>query len=301
MTAYCVEQGVSLLAYGTLAGGFLSDRWLGADEPNWDDLATWSQMKYGRFLRTAGGWATYQQLLRAARDVADRHHVSIANVACRYVMDQPGVGGIIVGARLGNSEHIEDTQRLFAFQLSNEDHAHLETAINALDSIPGEPGDEYRKPPFLTASGDLSHHVQRIPAPFETRTDHTGRVRVFSGTTWERDAGFSRATRVGNQVFVSGTTATHGSRQLGGNDAAAQTHAIIDKIEGSLLSVGARLEDVVRTRVYVSDLSVWADAARAHGERFGDILPANTLVEAKLVGDGYLVEIEADAIMGDNA
>ncbi len=301
MTAYCVEQGVSLLAYGTLAGGFLSDRWLGADEPNWDDLATWSQMKYGRFLRTAGGWTAYQQLLRAARDVADRHHVSIANVACRYVMEQPGVGGIIVGARLGSSEHIDDTVRLFSFQLSNEDHAHLETAINALDGIPGEPGDEYRKPPFLTASGDLSHHVQRIPAPFETRTDHTGRVRVFSGTTWERDAGFSRATRVGNQVFVSGTTATHGSRQLGGNDAAAQTHAIIDKIEGSLLSVGARLEDVVRTRVYVSDLSVWADAARAHGERFGDILPANTLVEAKLVGDGYLVEIEADAIIADNA
>ena len=78
-------------------------------------------------------------------------------------------------------------------------------------------------------------------------------------------------------------------------DPAAQTHAVIDKIAGALQSLGGRLEDVVRTRVYVSSLDHWEAVARAHGERFRDILPANTLVEARLVGPEYLVEIEAEA------
>ena len=95
--------------------------------------------------------------------------------------------------------------------------------------------------------------------------------------------------------MVSGTTATHGNRAIGGDDPAAQAHFVIDKIEGSLRSLGARLEDVVRTRVYVRRAGDWEAVARAHGERFASIQPANTLVVADLIGDEYLVEIEAEA------
>lgn len=82
---------------------------------------------------------------------------------------------------------------------------------------------------------------------------------------------------------------------IGGKDAAAQTYFIIDKIEGAIESLGGRLEDVVRTRIFVNNINDWEPVARAHGDRFHGINPANTLVEAKLVGEGYLVEIEAEA------
>ncbi|NUQ11949.1 MAG: RidA family protein, partial [Gemmatimonadaceae bacterium] len=122
-----------------------------------------------------------------------------------------------------------------------------------------------------------------------------GRRHAQSGTVWEDQAGFSRAVRAGNRVWVSGTTATHGSRCIGGNDPAAQAHFAIDKIEGALESLGASLADVVRTRVFVKRMADWEAVARAHGERFAGVRPANTLVQADLVGEEYLVEIEADA------
>ena len=301
MAAYAASQGVSLLAYGTVAGGLLSDRWLGRPEPAGDALETWSQMKYGRFVREAGGWEALQRVLRAARHVADRHGVSIANVACRYVLEQPAVGGIIVGARLGASEHIDETLRLFTFSLTPEDHAELEATLDTLTPIPGEPGDEYRVPPFLTASGDLSHHVASFPAPYPVQVDPRGRRRVLSGTSWEKDAGYARAVREGDRILVSGTTATHGARVIGGEDPAAQAHAVLDKIAGALQSVGGALEDVVRTRIFVRDIAQWEPVARAHGERLGHVQPANTLVQAPLVGDEYLVEIEAEAIVRPDA
>lgn len=296
---YCAEHGVGLLCYGTVLGGFLSERWLGAAEPDWDALETWSQMKYGRFIRTAGGWDVFQHLLRATHAVAQKHGVSIATVASRWVLDQPGVAGVIVGARLGQSAHIADTARLFSFVLDDEDHARLAEVQAALSPIPGDCGDEYRTPPFLTASGDLSHHVSQFPAPFTTRRGADGRTLALSGTVWEPMAGYSRAVRKGHQISVSGTTATHGSRVVGGTDAAAQAHFVIDKLTGALQSLGGRLEDVVRTRIFVSHVDHWEPVARAHGERFGHILPANTLVEARLIGDEYVVEIECDAIVAD--
>jgi len=296
LAPYASQHGVGILCYGTVLGGFLSERWLGAPEPNWDALETWSQMKYGRFIRTAGGWEKFQGVLRAAHTVAAKHSVSIALVASRWVLDQPGVAGVIVGARLGQSQHVADTTRLFAFALDEEDRALLAAAQAALDPIPGDCGDEYRTPPFLTASGDLSHHLSSFPAPFTTRPGHDDRTLALSGTVWEPMAGYSRAVRKGNRIHVSGTTATHGSRAIGGDDAAAQTHFCIDKIAGALQSLGGRLEDVVRTRVFVSQVDRdWEAVARAHGERFGHILPANTMVQASLIGDEYLVEIEADA------
>ncbi|MGH1366366.1 MAG: aldo/keto reductase [Calditrichia bacterium] len=295
MTALCEEFNVKLLCYGTVAGGFLSDRWLNNPEPDWDNLTTWSQMKYGRFIAAAGGWKPLQTVLSAADTIAKKHSVSVSNVACRYILDQPGVGGVIIGARLGISERIADNLKLFTFQMDAGDRELLANALAELQTIPGDSGDEYRKPPFLTASGDLSHHLEKIPAPYEA-IEKNGRQHVLSGTYWEEMAGFCRAVKNGNRIAVSGTTATHGKRAIGGNDVAAQTHFIIDKIEGALQSFGSSLQDVVRTRIFVRDIADWEAAARAHGERFADIQPANTLVEAKLVGEEYLVEIEAEAI-----
>jgi len=120
-----------------------------------------------------------------------------------------------------------------------------------------------------------------------------------SGTTWEALAGYSRAVRYGNQIHVSGTTATDEQGQLvGPGDAAAQMRYIIAKIECALHQLGGRLEDVIRTRIYVYHLADWEAVARVHGEHFGAIRPANTLVQAQLVGAGYLVEMEAEAIVG---
>ncbi|CAN5589264.1 RidA family protein [soil metagenome] len=119
-----------------------------------------------------------------------------------------------------------------------------------------------------------------------------------SGTTWEALAGYSRAVRIGDHILVSGTTATGPDGLVGGDDPAAQAHYALDKIEHAIKQLGGRLEDVVRTRVFVSDIANWEAVARAHGERFGQIRPVNTLVEAKLVGPQYLVEIEAEAIVG---
>jgi uncharacterized glyoxalase superfamily protein PhnB/diketogulonate reductase-like aldo/keto reductase/enamine deaminase RidA (YjgF/YER057c/UK114 family) len=296
---FCAEHGVHLLAYGTLAGGWLTDRWLDRPEPDWERLSTWSRMKYGRFIRVAGGWPAFQRVLKAAASVAARHGVSIANVASRFILDQPGVAGVIIGARLGEREHIDETVRLFTFALTGEDRSEIQTALAALHQIPGDCGDEYRRPPFLTASGDLSHHLDSMPAPYETMSRDEGRTICVSGTRWETIAGFARAVRKGQHVSVSGTTATIGDRVIGGSDPAAQTHFAIDKIEGALQSLGATLADVIRTRVYVRNVADWEPVARAHGERFAAIQPANTLVGATLVGDEYLVEIEADAVGPD--
>ena len=162
----------------------------------------------------------------------------------------------------------------------------------------GPQGDDLRKPPYLTASGDLSHHVDAFPPPYPVRPGPGGKMLAQSGTDWETLAGYSRAIRTGNRILVSGTTATHGNRLIGGDDPAAQTHAVIDKIEGAIQSLGGRLDHVVRTRIFVRDLADWEPVARAHGERFAGIQPANTLVRAELIGSEYRVEIEAEAVVG---
>jgi len=126
------------------------------------------------------------------------------------------------------------------------------------------------------------------------------RTSVSTGTSWEAMAGYARAVRVGGQIWVSGTTATDADgKVVASGDPAGQARFIIDKIERAITQLGGSLRDVVRTRVYVSDIAHWEPVARAHGERFGEIRPANTLVEGRLVGPEYLVEIEADAFVSD--
>ena len=126
------------------------------------------------------------------------------------------------------------------------------------------------------------------------------RQRVDSGSLWEPLAGYSRAVRVGERILVSGTTATHGSGHLvGTGDAAAQTTDILDKIAASISALGGRLEDVVRTQVYLQDVNDWRAVSAVHGRYFGSIRPANTMLQvAALIGEGYKVEIEAEAVLG---
>jgi aryl-alcohol dehydrogenase-like predicted oxidoreductase/enamine deaminase RidA (YjgF/YER057c/UK114 family) len=297
MQAVCDQYGVHLMAYGTLLGGFLSDRWLGVEAPKTEALQTWSQMKYMRFIQAAGGWKLFQNVLSTLDTLAQKHQTSIANLSSRYVLENKNVAAVIIGARLGERSHIEDHKELLNISLEKSDIDAIEQVISKLTPIPGNCGDEYRTPPFLTASGDLSHHLETIPEAFEAVTISETRAQVYSGTIWESFAGYCRAVKKGNRIVVSGTTATHGEKIIGGGDAAAQVHFIIDKIEASIRSLGGSLKDVIRTRVFVNNIEDWEVVARAHGVRFKNIDPANTLVQAKLVGEGYKVEIEAEAVL----
>ena len=303
MTALCLQAGVKLLTYGVLGGGFLSERWVGAAAPA--EVRDWSKMKYQRFIQAVGGWDALQTVLKAAQTIARKHRVSVSNVATRWVLEQPAVAAVIVVARLGESEHRADNLRPFEFQLDADDHALLDQAFAVTRRLSGDCGDEYRQPPFLTASGDLSHHLDTV-APLWPRQPVPGynqRWTIDSGSAWEPIAGYSRAVRLGDRILVSGTTATHGQGQLiGRGDAAVQATYILDKIAASIKALGGKLQDVVRTRVYLQNAADCEAVSRVHGKYFGAIRPANTLLEvAALIGEGYLVEIEAEAVLAAGA
>lgn len=126
------------------------------------------------------------------------------------------------------------------------------------------------------------------------------RINYSSGARWEDIVGYSRAVKVGNLVEVTGTVALNESNELvGGKDAYAQTKYILEKIERILLNAGASLKDVIRTRLFVTDISKWEEYGKAHGEFFREIKPCTSMIEVKgLISPEFLIEIEATALIG---
>ena len=125
------------------------------------------------------------------------------------------------------------------------------------------------------------------------------RKNINSGSPWENIIGYSRAVRVGNIIEVAGTTAMDGELLIGKGDVYAQTVFIFKKIEKALIEAGATLADVVRTRMFITDIRKWEEAGKAHGDFFKNIKPVSTMVEvAKLINDDLLIEIEVTAIVG---
>ncbi|XVJ66163.1 MAG: RidA family protein [Lacibacter sp.] len=126
----------------------------------------------------------------------------------------------------------------------------------------------------------------------------SNRIIISSGSPWEDIVGYSRAVRIGNIIEVAGTTAVDGDVLIGGDSMYEQTKFILQKIEKALIAAGATLNDVVRTRVYVTDISRWEEVGKAHGEVFQSIKPASAMVEVSaLINQQMLVEIEATAIV----
>lgn len=124
------------------------------------------------------------------------------------------------------------------------------------------------------------------------------RQNVATGTRWEPLVGYSRAVRVGTTVYVSGTTATDAHGKIVGTDPYTQTRQVLRNIEQALVACGATLADVVRTRIFVTNITQWEEIGRAHGEVFGAIRPATTMVEVRrLIDPAMLVEIEAEAVL----
>jgi aryl-alcohol dehydrogenase-like predicted oxidoreductase len=147
MAAFCAEHGITLLTYGTVLGGLLSEKYLGRPEPGRGELTTASLQKYKQMIDAWGGWALFQELLAALKRAADKHGASVANVGTRYVLDRPAVAGVIVGARLGLTEHIADNVRVFDFAPDAEDLDAIEPVLaksRDLMRIIGDCGDEYR-------------------------------------------------------------------------------------------------------------------------------------------------------------
>jgi len=147
MAPFCGEHGITLLTYGTLLGGLLSEKYLGRLEPRRVELNTASLQKYKHMIDLWGGWELFQELLVLLERIADKHNVSIANVGVRYVLERPAVAGVIIGTRLGLAEHMADNQRVFDFALDPDDLIQLEAVLaksRDLMSGIGDCGGEYR-------------------------------------------------------------------------------------------------------------------------------------------------------------
>ena len=148
MVQFCREHDISLLAYGTLCGGLLSEEYLGRPEPERRELNTASLGKYKQMIDAWGGWELFQELLATLKVIAGKHRVSVANVAVRYILDRPAVAGAIIGARLGVSDRREDNLRVFDFDLDADDHLQIEAVLarsRDLYQLIGDCGGEYRR------------------------------------------------------------------------------------------------------------------------------------------------------------
>ncbi len=142
------QNNIKLLCYGTLGGGLISEKYLNTKEPNSFQLNTASLKKYKNMINAWGSWELFQEMLTTLKEIATKHQVSIANVAVRYILEQPAVAGAIVGARLSISEHIQDNAKVFDFSLDETDYQKIDAVSSKardLYQIIGDCGDEYRR------------------------------------------------------------------------------------------------------------------------------------------------------------
>jgi aryl-alcohol dehydrogenase-like predicted oxidoreductase len=147
MIPFCLEHNISLLAYGSICGGLISERYLGRIEPSTAELNTLSLRKYKKMIDVWGGWNLFQDLLMTLKRIAQKHNVSIANVATSYILDKSVVAGVIIGVRLGIVDHRNDNTQVFNFNLDKSDRDAIDavcTKANNLFEIIGDCGDEYR-------------------------------------------------------------------------------------------------------------------------------------------------------------
>lgn len=147
MVKFCKKNNISLLTYGTLGGGLFSERFLGVSEPTRIDLDTFSLQKYHNMIDAWGGWDLFQKLLGTLHQIAKKHRTSIVNVATRFVLDKPQVAGVIIGARLGITQHIEQNKQTFSLGLDSDDYSaisEITAQANDLYDIIGDCGSEYR-------------------------------------------------------------------------------------------------------------------------------------------------------------
>ena len=147
MTSFFMKHGIKIITYGTLLGGFFSEKYLNVDEPTRADLTTSSLQKYKNMIDIWGGWELFQELLEVLNKISQKHNCSIANIATRFILDKPQVAGVIIGARLGITDHIEDNNRVFSLKLDQDDISLISTVTsksNDLFDVIGDCGDEYR-------------------------------------------------------------------------------------------------------------------------------------------------------------
>lgn len=151
MAEICLKHNVKLLTYGTLCGGFISSRYLGVPDPLHSPHLTPSQRKYAQMINLWGGWELFQSLLSTLHRIAERKgpEFDISNIATRYILEKPYVGGVIIGARLGISEHIEQNLKVFEFELDGRDYSEIDEVLKRSNGermfqVIGDCGDEYR-------------------------------------------------------------------------------------------------------------------------------------------------------------
>lgn len=147
MVKYCHQNGIGILAYGTLCGGFLSEKYVGLPEPSRRALDTASLAKYYQMIRVWGGWGLFQELLFVLKEIGEKYGVGLSQVAIRFVLEQHAVAGVLVGCRLGLSDHLKDNLKVFQFQLNKEDYEKIHSVTNKANDlyrVIGDCGDEYR-------------------------------------------------------------------------------------------------------------------------------------------------------------
>ena len=147
MVPFFIKYGIQILSYGTLLGGFFSEKYLNVDEPTRADLTTASLQKYKNMIDIWGGWQLFQELLEILSIISKKHNCSIANIATRFILDKPQVAGVIIGARLGITDHRKDNSKVFDLKLDQNDLSLISTITsksNDLFNAIGDCGDEYR-------------------------------------------------------------------------------------------------------------------------------------------------------------